>query len=115
MKSERRSLPRSVQAFPRRVPGNGDRTLARSNGSARGQVAKKQPSNAVDLETLLHLSQQLYAHALTLQEVLWNKGEVTYEALRPIYDRQAAQQFEIFYQTSKRPSGFRTRGAGSSG
>ncbi len=97
MKSERLSSPRSVQAYPRRVPGNGDRILAESQGSARGQVAKKQPSNAVDLETLLHFSQQLYAHALTLQEVIRNEGKVTYEALRPRYDRQAAQQFEIFY------------------
>ena len=103
MKSERLSLPRSFQAVPRRVLGNGDRTLAESKGSARGQVAKKQPPNAVDLQTLLHLSQQLYAHALTLQEVLRNKGEVAYEALRPRYDRQAAQQFEIFYHTAITP------------
>jgi hypothetical protein len=35
--------------------------------------------------------------------VLRNKGEVAYEALRPRYDRQAAQQFEIFYHTAITP------------
>ena len=149
MKSERLSFPRSAQAFPRRIPGNGGRSLAESKGSARGQivditmgkrlmdqplergeaavavlhpverirgkVAKKRPSNAIDLEKVLHFSQQLYAHALTLQEVIRTEGEVTYEALRPRYDRQAAQQFEIFYHSFKRPSGFRKRGAGPCG
>jgi hypothetical protein len=46
----------------------------------------------------LHFSQQLYAHALTLQELIRTEGEVRYEVLRPRYDRQAAQQFEIFYR-----------------
>jgi hypothetical protein len=62
---------------------------------------------------LLDFSQQLYAHALTLQEVIRNRGEVKYEVLRPGYDRLAAQQFEVFYPTFKRSSGFRKRGAGS--
>lgn len=67
----------------------------------------------MDMEKLLHFSQQLYAHALTLQEVIRNEGEVTYEVLRPRYDRQAAQQFEIFYHSFKRRPELRTRGAGS--
>jgi len=100
MKSERLSSKRTGQASARRI---------------RGQAAKKRPSKAVDLEKMLHFSQQLYAHALTLQEVIRNEGEVTYEVLRPRYDRQAAQQFEIFYHSFRRPSGFRKRGAGSSG
>ena len=100
MKSERLSFTRSAQASPRRI---------------RGKVAKKRPSKAVDLEKMLHFSQQLYAHALTLQEVIRNEGEVTYEVLRPRYDRQAAQQFEIFYHTFKRRSGFRKPGARSCG
>ncbi len=135
MKSERRSFPRSAQAFQRRIPGNGDRPLVESKCLACGQImdtimdqslerdenvvafpspvertsgklAKKRPSNATDLERVLHFSQQLYAHALTLQELIRNEGEVTYEALRPRYDRQAAQQFEIFYRALERPSGF---------
>jgi hypothetical protein len=73
---------------------------------AGGEVARKPPSNAVDLEKVLHFSQQLYAHALTLQELIRNEGEVTYEVLRPKYDQQAAEQFEIFYHTLKRSSGF---------
>lgn len=71
-----------------------------------GDIAKKRPSNAVDLEKVLHFSQQLYAHALTLQELIRSDGEVTYEVLRRRYDQQAAQQFEIFYDTLKRSSGF---------
>ena len=83
MKSERRSLPRSAVAFPHPVERLG------------GKVAKKRLSNlsnAIDLERLLHFSQQLYAHALTLQEVIRNEGRVTYEVLRPRYNRQATQQ-----------------------
>jgi hypothetical protein len=83
-----------------------------------GKVAKRRPSRALDTEKVLHLAQQLYAHALTLQEVIRNEGEVTYDVLRPRYDRQAAQQFEIFYHTFEspshpRPSQFRKRGAAS--
>jgi len=89
MKSGRRSLPRS------------------------SELARKRSPHAIDLEKLLHLSQTLYAHALTLQEVIRNQGEVTYQALRPRYDRQAAQQFEMFYRTMRRSPGLRKRGAGS--
>lgn len=91
MKSERRSFPRSAQSG----------------------VARKQPPNAQDVEKLLHFSRQLYAHALTLQEVIRNDGEVAYEVLKPRYDQQAAQQFEIFYHTFRLPSGVRRRSAGS--
>jgi len=83
MKSERRSFPHPGQA----------------------KFAKKRSSNALDTEKLLHFSRQLYAHALTLQEVIRNEGEVAYEVLRPRYDRQAAQQFEIFDHTFNGPSG----------
>jgi hypothetical protein len=48
-----------------------------------------------------------------LQEVIRNEGQVTYEVLRPRYDRQAAQQFEVFYQSVERPSRVRKRGAAS--
>jgi hypothetical protein len=65
-----------------------------------------------DLKKVLHLSQQLYVHALTLQEIIRNEGEVAYEALRPKYDRLAAQQFKMFYQGLKRSSGLRKRHPG---
>jgi hypothetical protein len=79
-----------------------------------GEVAKKRPSDPIDLETLLHFSQQLYAHALTLQEVIRNGGEATYEVLRPRFDRQAAQQFEVFYHTfNQQPSGLGKSSAAS--
>jgi hypothetical protein len=100
MKSERSSLTRSAVAFPHPAESLG------------GKVAKKRLSNAIDLERLLHFSQQLYAHALTLQEMIRNEGRVTYEVLRPRYDRQAAQQFEIFYRAFERPPRLRKRGVG---
>ena len=75
----------------------------------RGETATSSP----DLKKVLHFSQQLYAHALTLQEMIRNEGEATYEALRPQYDRLAAQQFKIFYQALKRSSGLHKRGAAS--
>jgi hypothetical protein len=122
MKSERRSLPRSPQAFRRRSSAKGQRIPVESKCLACGQaaesalqtggtVARKRPSNALNLQKLLHFSQQLYAHALTLQEVIRNEGEVAYEVLRPRYDQQAAQQFETFYRTFQRPSELRRRGA----
>jgi hypothetical protein len=126
MKSQRSSFLRSAQVSHRRAFGNGGRTLIESRRFARAQVvdtridqsrergedpvrdsaeaAKKLPSDAIDMEKLLHFSQQLYAHALTLQEVIRNEGQVTYEVLRPRCDRQAAQQFEIFYHTFKQSS-----------
>jgi hypothetical protein len=78
-----------------------------------GKAARKRASNGMDMGKLLHFSQQLYAHALTLQEVIRNEGEVTYEVLRPRYDRQAAQQFEVFYHSFNRRPDFRTPAAGS--
>jgi hypothetical protein len=123
MKSERRSFPRSAQTFQRRVLGNGDRTLGECKCPACGQIVdtmmdephERGETTAFfpDLKKLLHFSQQLYAHALTLQEMIRNEGEVTYEALRRKYDRQAAQQFEMFYQALRRSSGLCKRGPGS--
>jgi hypothetical protein len=63
---------------------------------AGGRASRKSASKGVDLENLLHFCQRLYAHALTLQEIIRNGGEETYEMLSQRYRRQAAQQFEIF-------------------
>ena len=132
MKSERISFRRSARASRPRSLENSSRTVFVSKCLARaqvthamidqslerseianasplpvehvsGEVAKKRPSDAIDLETLLHFSQQLYAHALTLQEMIRNEGDATYEVLRPKFDRQAAQQFEVFYHTFRQP------------
>ena len=96
MKSERRSFPRSAQTFQRRVLGNSDCTVVESKCPACGQLvdtvvdeALERGETAVsfpDLKKVLHFSQQLYAHALTLQEMIRNEGEVRYEALRTKYD-----------------------------
>lgn len=102
MKSGRRSNRRLASAFQHRNRG---RSGEHSVVPMRGAVNRKRASQAVDLERLLHMSQQLYAHALTLEAVIRHDGEVTYEALRPRFDQQAAQQFEIFYHSPKRPSG----------
>lgn len=114
MKSERRSITRSAPVFDRR-PKLGPRTLrdAKDMASARSvaKTALARSSQAMDLERLLHFSQELYAHALTLQAVLRTGGELDYETLRPRYDQQAAQQFEIFHRTFQRPSEFRKRNA----
>ena len=109
MKSGRHSNTRSAQAFRRRILGKGGH---RPERSAR-KAARRRASRAIDLEKVLHFSQQLYAHALTLQELIRNEGEATYEVLRPRYDRQAAQQFEIFYHSFKQLPELRTRSAGS--
>jgi hypothetical protein len=122
MKSKRRSFPRSAQTFQRRVLGNGDRTLVESKCPTCGQIVDTVMEESLeggepaapfpDLKKLLHFSQQLYAHALTLQEMIRKEGEVTYETLRPRYDRLAAQQFKVFYQALERSSGPRKRGPG---
>jgi hypothetical protein len=124
MKSERPRFPRSAQRVERGNAGPLDRLLPESKCPSCGQMVNtrmhqsferdksviafpspmsgkvdgKQRSIATDLERVLHFSQQLYAHALTLQEFIRNEGELRYEVLRPRYDRQAAQQFDIFYR-----------------
>ena len=122
MKSGRHSFPRSARSR-RRVSVEPNRMQTESKCLACGQsfdaelheaterhqsALPRSPvhGDAIDIEKFLHFSQQLYAHALTLQEVLRNDGEATYEALRGRYDRQAAQQFEVFFHTFKRSSGF---------
>ena len=136
MKFPRRSFTGSARASHRRISWGGNRgrvepkcpacgqivdaLMKRSLDRARAAVAEPNPaecmtgmekpsSNAIDTEKLLHFSQQLYAHALTLQEVIRNEGGVSYEALRPRYERQAAQQFEVFYHGCEQP--VRKRGA----
>ena len=119
MKSKRRSFLPSAQTFQRRVLGNGDRTLVESKCPTCGQTVDTTVDESLergeaaasfpDLKKLLHFSEQLYAHALTLQEMIRTEGGVTYEALRPQYDRLAAQQFKMFYQALKRSSGLRKR------
>lgn len=123
MKFKRRSFARQPRAFHRRNSTNGRPSLeckcpacghiiknqmvpshAKSNTAVLfpslgegASFAEKRSSDAIDHERLLHFSQQLYAHALTLQEMIRERGGVTYEVLRPRCERQAAQQFEVFY------------------
>ena len=68
-------------------------------------ITSNPPSGPVDLKTLLQLAQQLYAHALTLQELIWSQGRVRYEAVKPKYDRQAAIQFKVLRRAFTRPEG----------
>ena len=102
MKSERH-LPRSAQTP--NAYGTQAVRLSYPVEHASAKLAKERSSKALsDLETLLCFSQQLYAHALTLQEVIRSEGAATYEALRPKYDHLAAQQFEVLHHTFKPPS-----------
>jgi hypothetical protein len=96
MKAQPSSFLRSVRFPHRRAFQGRGRALPEDKS-----VTKPPSADGIDLEKLLHFSQQLYAHALTLQEVIRNEGQVTYEVLRPRCDRQAAQQFEVFYPTLK--------------
>jgi len=101
MKPERRPFPRRSQTRHRRIRSETCLAFPNPVQEVGGEVTKKQLSSEIDVEMLLHFSQQLYAHALTLQEVIRNEGKATYEVLKPRYDRQAEQQFEIFYQNFK--------------
>jgi hypothetical protein len=103
---------RMGQSFARQSIPRGSVTVAAPPVEHAG-VSEKRSFDAIDPEKLLHFSQQLYAHALTLQEVIRSGGELAYEVLRPRYDRQAAQQFEIFHHTFEKSSGLnRTAGVG---
>lgn len=62
--------------------------------------------DSIDVEKLLRFFQELYAHALTLQEVLATTAEVDYEDVRRKFDLQAAQQFALFYQALNDPNAF---------
>ena len=111
MKSRRTSL--STTVVQRRVVAD---TTAQPTCFTCGEMADTLTARlshphvaTIDTERLLHLAQQLYAHALTLQELMWSGGETRYETLRPKYERQAAEQFEVFYHTPKRPSSVRQR------
>jgi hypothetical protein len=73
------------------------------------RAVRKRALEPLDVESLLHFSRQLYAHALTLQEVIRNDGEIAYKVLRPRCDQQAAQQFEVFLRGFKRRSALRKR------
>ncbi len=59
-----------------------------------------------DLDKLIHFFQELYAHAPTLQDLVQTADNRTYERIKPQYDRQAAEQFEIFYRALNDPRAF---------
>lgn len=111
MKSRRRS-PSAMVVQPRAVPD----TTAQSTCLTCGQMVDTLTDRlsaldeaTIDMPRLLQLAQQLYAHALTLQELMWSGGKASYESVRPKYELQAAEQFEVFYHTPKRPSGIHPR------
>ena len=60
----------------------------------------------MDVEKLLSFFQNLYAHALTLQDLIANQDDRQYEDFRPKYDRQAAEQFGLFYRALNDPRAF---------
>lgn len=110
MKSER-YMPRSAQALQPDLRGNETAFFfPYPVEHGRGKLAKGTPSETLgDLDRLLCFTQQLYAHALTLQEVIRSEGAATYQALRPQYDQLAAEQFQVLHHTFKPPSRLRKR------
>jgi hypothetical protein len=66
----------------------------------------------IDLERLIRFFENLFAHALTLQEILemiqshQSVDDQTYSTLKGKYDIHAAQQFDMFYSALKDPEGF---------
>jgi hypothetical protein len=65
------------------------------------------PPSPIDFEKLLRFFRELFAHATTLQELISTTDEsLTYEKLRPTYDRQAAAEFEIFFRALNDPQAF---------
>jgi len=112
MKSRQRSLSTTVVQH-RAVADTTAQPTCRTCGQLVDTLADRLSGldeATIDMPRLLQLAQQLYAHALTLQELMWSGGEAKYEAVRPKYELQAAEQFEVFYQTPKRPSGVRSHG-----
>jgi len=64
------------------------------------------PPNPADLEKLLRFFQDLYAHTLTLQEFTRTEYPRSYDDLKPPYEQQAAEKFEIFYRSLNEPEAF---------
>jgi hypothetical protein len=62
--------------------------------------------HAVDVAYLLQFFPKLYAHALTIQDLMATDDERKYEDVRPKYDQQASEQFELFYRALNQPEAF---------
>jgi len=60
----------------------------------------------IDMVRLLSFFQELYAHALTLQELVSSKAALRYEDVRSKYDRQAEEQFALLYRAAEDPRAF---------
>jgi len=66
---------------------------------------------AIDFEQFLRFFCDMYAHDLTLQEMIERRGELdlterTYRNLRPRHDRFAELEFQIFFQALDDPKAF---------
>jgi hypothetical protein len=65
---------------------------------------------SVDLENLLRFFRQVYAHAMTLQQMMehpdWEATEETYNRLRLENDRYAAEQFDLIFRALRDPIEF---------
>jgi hypothetical protein len=67
-------------------------------------------ANPIDLENLLKFFRQVYAHAMTLQQMMehpdWATTEETYNRLRPENDRYVAEQFDLIFRALRDPIEF---------
>lgn len=64
------------------------------------------PPNPIDFEKLLQFFQEMYAHTLTLQDLIQSEDERQYVDVKPRYDRVAANEFAIFYRALNEPEVF---------
>jgi hypothetical protein len=62
--------------------------------------------NPIDLERLLKAFQEMFAHMLTLQDLIGTDDNRTYEEVKPKYDQQAEREFALFYQALNDPAAF---------
>ncbi len=53
--------------------------------------------NPIDLEKLLRFFQGMYAHALTLQDLIQTQDDRRYVDVRGNYDSQAEREFALFF------------------
>lgn len=64
------------------------------------------PPSPIDFEKLLRFFQEMYAHALTLQDLIETDDKRTYEEVKPQYDRLAENEFALFYRALNQPEVF---------
>jgi hypothetical protein len=66
------------------------------------------PLNQGDVRSLLEFFRKMYAHALTLQDLIQTEDDRQYPDVRPQYDQQAEREFAFFFLAIDDPEAFST-------